>query len=265
MALEWLTRALATRVASADATHWYAVARTAHPALTPYAAFGDVLGALRERAPDGAADRDGLLRALVTEYQRAKSPSGAAVLLGACLPMLGALRRRVQGHVLGAEDLDQLVVVAFLENALRAPVRTSLSVCVWLQRRTAQRVFRVLRPLQREAQARTDRVLDELPATPPSPQARYAAEALLALGDTCADVHAVVLATVFEQETLSHYVRRVHGDAPTAERAQIYLRLKRRRAAALATLLRAGVSIPCPKTKAPGALRPSKPPRLGGT
>jgi hypothetical protein len=112
------------------------------PALAPYPEAGAVLAALGRGSALSHAERDGIVRALVSEKQASAHPLWPAMLILAFEPALRRLCLRVDAATRG-EDVEQELVGSLLEAA--ATVRVSATPLVMtLHRATARKFFRRL-------------------------------------------------------------------------------------------------------------------------
>ncbi|HEY1697942.1 MAG TPA: hypothetical protein VGG39_37540 [Polyangiaceae bacterium] len=124
-------------------------ARSRDPAL----AF-DTPGALRialcDRDPATFPQRDVLVRSVLAEHRRQSHPLWPALLIVAFSPLLMGLRRRIATSA--PTELDQALLVAFLESVERVPLRKNIAAR--LRCATERAIFRALGREQRR-QART--------------------------------------------------------------------------------------------------------------
>jgi hypothetical protein len=97
----------------------YAQARPRHRALAPYETVGALVTATARGSSLFAVDREAIHAAVVAEFQLSPEPLWQSLLLVAFTPMLVRIRARLRRP--GCEDLDQSVLLAFLEAA-RSPV-----------------------------------------------------------------------------------------------------------------------------------------------
>jgi hypothetical protein len=106
-------------VTTSRAQRVYAEARPRHRALASFETVGAIVEATSRGSSLFAADRDAVFAALVVELQQSRESLWQSLLLVAFTPMLMRLRLSVRDP--GNEDLDQSVVLAFLES-VRSPV-----------------------------------------------------------------------------------------------------------------------------------------------
>lgn len=227
----------------------FAAARAQQPALACHQDMASVLEALADEREDTYPQREALAQALLAEHRAGAGPLWTQALVAAFYPMLSRLRHRLVASSLSREDLDQLVLTAFLSALEQVPLndrkaRTALR----LRQRTERLVFRTLRRERAEQQLAA--AADELAADAaelgllepsveePPEEERETLPVLLAQlpdGALSARGREVLVATVLRRERLRDYVHRtVAGDEQTRERA--YQRLKRQRTRALQRL-----------------------------
>jgi hypothetical protein len=99
----------------------YAEARARHPALAPYASPSAVLNAVDRGSRLSLRERDVVLLAVLDERQRSPHPLWQSLLVVAFAPMLVRLRKGLRHP--GCENLDQRVLVAFVETIASFPHR----------------------------------------------------------------------------------------------------------------------------------------------
>lgn len=205
----------------------FADARRRHPALAPYPTLADVLAALADDRDQTYPERDAITQALLAEHRTSRHSLWSSVLVVAYLPMLHGLRRRLHSDFIPPDELNQIVLTAFLD-ALNEPYRDR--VAMRLRQRTTRAVFATLR---------SDLPADDAPAhiddnapidTRPSDLARLMNRAAQK-GVSHAGLE-VVENTVLRGEFLRKHVERV-GPSDKRERERMYQRLKRRRSRAL--------------------------------
>jgi hypothetical protein len=101
-----------------------------------------VLGALGNTSPLTMVERDALVRSLAARRRSSPHPRWPTLLILAFEPALRRLRRRTRWS--GAEDLDPMLVEAFLE-AVDATSLRSAAFVLSVQRATARKLFQKLR------------------------------------------------------------------------------------------------------------------------
>jgi hypothetical protein len=125
-------------------SHYQSV-REGEPAFAPYATTTALLESLSTESPLDLEQRQPIVRAAILASQRSRHPLWAAVLLCAFEPMLRNLRARVNPSspicASDRDELDQQVVVAFLETIRAARVDGEEPVFAAVRRRTAYRLF----------------------------------------------------------------------------------------------------------------------------
>jgi hypothetical protein len=216
----------------------FAKARARHECLAPYHTTADLLrGLTNERA--GHEYRDCLSRAVLREHRSRTSPVWSELLVVAYYPMLSCLRYRVIREDVPGDDLDQLLLCAFLGtieslSRLKEPNRIALH----LHRDTARALFLVLR--RQRSEALDPEELEGLASgATPSRSLEHAqacefmaGELRRTLARELADTTIEVLAaTVLGFETSSSLAERLYGDGVSQSRA--YQRIKRQRTRAL--------------------------------
>lgn len=250
MGLQQLLRALRDDLRLRGHASTYLARRASSVALTAYLDLDAVVVALDDDAPETFAERELLLRALLTEHRRAArtpphSSTWAATLIVAFAPMLGALRGRLRGEALPPDELDQLVLEGFLDALERCPLEAA-SLCARLHFDTRRFVIRALVREQRrqvaqralEARARQDDCLvlfewRTRPAPLDAEEADELAELLRAVaGDAVAPSRLqVVISTRLHGRPLQEL-----AGAEGGRSARGYARLKRERSRTLELL-----------------------------
>jgi len=212
-----------------------------HGALTVHPDVASVLAALSQDDEHSYPEREALTQAILAEHRTSHAPLWASILIVAYYPMLCRLRLRLGSDVLAYDELDQLVVTAFL-GALDdvPPAQCADRVAMRLRQHTKRRVFETLRKEHEEQRPGTDAFeLHELDADPIDPvsldtihdEAIFDLTLLLERavkeGIPPGQLE-VVAATVLRGEPLRSYVERISPD-DDAERNRMYQRLKRQR------------------------------------
>ena len=126
-------------------------ARPLEPFLEDFADAGAILDAFADQRAETYPIREALTRAVIGARQKTGSTQWSSVLMVAYFPMLSRLRHRIWGNPMPAEDLDQLVLMAFLQftNGFRLerwPDRTALRI----RQGTARILFMQLGRVQRQ-------------------------------------------------------------------------------------------------------------------
>lgn len=265
MGLPNLKQALRREVLAGMHRSLFDAAKQRHPALAGHETVLSVLAVLDGRSTKQSyAEKEALIRALLEEQQAQPHPFWATVLLVAFHPMLCRLRARLAGGGLTAQDLDQLVVTAFLEAVAVYPLggeqehtflflrrATQRLVFVWLDRE--RRELSLVQVVETRELLLIERgLLDhrrelgwpELlpqPSAPPDPEERGQLAAFLAgrlAGVLDAESLELAIATFVHGERLRTFAERACADLPIEQRGREYQRLKRRRLRTIATMRR---------------------------
>jgi len=253
------------------------LARGLQPALFRHENVLSVLAAMHDSSELRLPEQEALTRALVAEQQAHPHPFWATVLLAAFHPMLCRLRGRLAGGTVAAEDLDQLVVAAFLEAVAECPVGyqrhtvlqlrrlTQRRVFAWLAReRRQQATFRAVDPQQLQLlleQQLFEQDLDRR-GSGVGPLGTEASD-----GAECTELVAVlaehlgsefdaawlnmVVATLVHGARLRDLAARAFPDLSPAEQERAYARLKRRHTRTIAALRRLLVDLDVDEASAP--------------
>jgi hypothetical protein len=219
----------------------YSGGRARWPVLVGYATPRDVLHALADERPERYPEREALTRTLLAEHRQRTATLWSSMLVVAYYPMLSRLRYRAAGSGIHRDDLDQLVLTAFLTAIDEIPFEEKRDrIALRLRQRTQRILFGLVRR-ERNTDllvSEVDEMLQEHADPRPSPaeecEAFDGANALLERVErlcrseflpTALDV---IVATVVHEEQLQHYVERVvPGD--DVQRRRAYERLKRQR------------------------------------
>lgn len=217
----------------------YRAGRARRMALRPYHGPMGVLQALSRSCREQYPLRDALTRALLVEHRQHDCALWSQMLTVAYYPMLRKLRFRASVEPLFADDIDQQVLMGFMQalDAVGAHPKRG-HVALQLRQRTERAVFEALRRLQSPEVRLEDEELelhepvDEHASPLQACQDQAATDALLSqLEHFCLDpnpVRDLVLATVVEDEPLHRYVERVVTGG-VEHRRRVYERLKRQR------------------------------------
>lgn len=218
-------------------------AQRRHPTLKKYDSPGAVIDFLNDVKIRRFALKDLLTQVLIAEHKQRRASFWTSVLLAAYYPMLLTLRCRIRGQGMSPEDLDQLVITAFL-TALDELVLTQKRnrTALLLRRNTARSVFGALRQGQKELEqkrALTKLLKDQDGILPLSDQKTSFSElntsdvARLMLeishGIIPRDRVEVVIATYLHGEPLKDYVHRTELCEPGQDPTRTYQRIKRER------------------------------------
>lgn len=215
------------------------------PALAEHADIGSVLAALAKETEESYPAREALTRAMLEEQRESGKPLWSSALLLAYYPMLSRLRHRLVTTTVTSEELDQVVVAAFLTAVNEVPLDLD-RLPMRLRQRTERQVFSYLRKEREECSPRADAAnLDTMGAEcvqrlhPQRHDDTFLDLSLLLERAASQGVHPrsleVVEATVLHRELLRSYVERV-GPEDEVERERAYQRLKRQRTRALKRL-----------------------------
>lgn len=222
----------------------FARAAQRRPALGAHDGLPSVLGSLGDESEAAYPAREALSLALLQEHRETGDTLWSSVLLLAYYPMLSRLRHRLVTSALSREELDQVVLTAFLVAVDEVPLHRD-RLPMRLRQRTERQVFQVLRRLRSEhAPLASAEELARL-ACDPFEGRRHADthEGLLDLVVLLDRAEArgelsglsVVEATVLGREELRTYVDRLVPEDET-ERERTYQRLKRQRSRAMSRL-----------------------------
>lgn len=220
------------------------IGRARHPALAPHEGVASVLAALADDREHTYPDRDALTRTLLAEHRESGDALWASMLLVAYYPMLSRLRHRLVCDTVPRDELDQVVVTAFLGAISELSLLDHADrIALRLRQRTERQVFAFLRK-EREQQhpsATSDELatlgaeITETGRTATTDEALLDVTLLLERaaheGLSKAGIE-VIEATVLRRERLRSYVERVAPD-DDVERERMYQRLKRQRTRAL--------------------------------
>lgn len=210
----------------------YEAGRARRPELAPYATTTALLSALKLSSSLSYDDRDAITLALIAEQQSEAHPLWQTLLLAAFEPMLRRLRARVGG----GDEIEQAIVVAFLDAIQKLALHHPPShAALYLRRATERAVFAKLRV----ERARPEHVsIDEVEVPDPSAFAPddHAEEIKstdvmrLAL-DEASDPELVrmLMATSAGNERLCDYVETTYAALSKSERRTKYLCLQKRR------------------------------------
>jgi hypothetical protein len=235
MTLSTTLDSIKKNVTSSHAERVYARARPQHRALAPYETVGALIDATSRGSSLFAIDREALLVVLVTELQRSPETLWQSLLLVAFTPMLVRIRTSLRDP--GNQDLDQSVLLAFLESA-RSPVCRSY-VARNLRLLTQSRIFAERR---REHRAPEMEVFEE--ATHPGDPFGVEAEQRAAAAEVVRIIEAeggeelreLLMTTYGDDESVKAHVARAYADCDEKTRARACKRLRRARLEVFAKL-----------------------------
>ncbi len=242
-----LIEPLRKEVVSARHQRSYDDARCRREGLVDLFTVPDLLALLGEGRVNDYVRKDLATRGLLAEYQRSGDSFWSSLLLVAYFPMLSRLRHRIWGNCVGQDDLDQLVIIAFLGVCRDYDLdRYDSYTIVRLRQLTQKRVFKELRQVQGEQNQQRD--LEQLARdigdfdpfkeskSPPSPpEIEGMAEALFDLAEDWLPPHNIelIVATILYREPLRKYVVRVEPEEVVDHAERVYQRYKRRRTRAV--------------------------------
>jgi hypothetical protein len=240
---KWLVAGMRRDAVSARYRRQYAEAQQRNDCLSRYQATVDVLQVLSSERVAQAAERDSLTRALVEEHRRRKSALWSTMLVAAYYPMLSCLRHRIVTDYYTRDELDQLVLCAFLETLDTVSLEGSaVRVALRLRRDTARALFWTMDHERSKESLSND--FEELASSVGSSSSIEQERATqLVFGDLyrCVggeltdEVLGTILATVLGGEATRSYARHI-GSGDPGEVERFYERLKRQRSRALLLL-----------------------------
>ncbi|MGI5865791.1 MAG: hypothetical protein ACOX6T_27555 [Myxococcales bacterium] len=223
------------------------VGRARHPALAPHEGVASVLAALADDREHTYPERDALTRTLLAEHRESGDALWASMLLVAYYPMLSRLRHRLVCDTVPRDELDQVVVTAFLGAiSVLSLLDHADRIALRLRQRTERQVFAFLRKEREQQRPSADpeelamfgTETIEVRRLPTTDEELFDLALLLEraaeLGIPRASIE-VVAATVLRRELLRSYVDRVAPD-DDLERERMYQRLKRQRTRVLRRL-----------------------------
>jgi hypothetical protein len=111
--------------------------------IAAHADAASVLAMLDDEAEGTYPAREVLMKALIAEHRATRASVWASLLLGAFKPMLVRLRNRLVSDTVPGDELDQLVITAFLVSLTDVPLTDRLPMR--LRQRTERQVFAFLR------------------------------------------------------------------------------------------------------------------------
>ncbi|MGO8992423.1 MAG: hypothetical protein ACLQVI_03785 [Polyangiaceae bacterium] len=248
MSLSTLLDQLKKTLSNAQTERTYSQARSRHRALQPYESIGALVAVTARGSSIFAIDREAILAAIVAELQLSPERLWQPLLLVAFTPML--IRIRASLGRPGSEDLDQSVLLAFLEAA-RSPVCRSY-VARNLRLLTQARLFAERR---REHRAVELLVFDE--ETHPcdlfgedaagstcearsAPKAHHQAAAAelvrIIEAEGGEELRELLLTTYGDDDSVREFVDRAYADSDDVVRARASKRLRRARKQVFAKL-----------------------------
>jgi hypothetical protein len=249
-------------------------------ALAAHTTAFSVLGVLNDELIDAHSEKDALTLALLDEYRESPTrgetgPTASyptTLLLAAFIPMLRRLRSSIVPGSLDREDLDHLVIEAFLSAARAIPLDGRTRLPLRLKSRTRRAVFRYLGTHQL-GRRKLDHLAEEVSAdgkrTPFDRRRRHGQrdsidpEEAASLAKLLVDRFGgsveqsqldLVIATLLHGESLLGIIQQQHPDLQPADRERLYQRIKRQHSRTILRLQKIwrGVEIVCPLPKAGG-------------
>ena len=216
--------------------------RAKQPALAAHVSAASVLAMLDDEAEGTYPTREALTKALILEHRASRAEVWSSLLLGAFRPMLVRLRNRLFADTVPGDELDQLVMTAFLVALNDVPIIDRLPMR--LRQRTERQVFAVLRKEREhrhpdiDVEALEHVEPDERTPSEPTDAELYDLALLIqraideGISTSGLDV---VEATVVRRELLRAYVDRI-APGVGVDRERLYQRLKRQRSRAMQRL-----------------------------
>jgi hypothetical protein len=233
-------------VLSATHRHAFEAGGTRESALASHPDVASLLAMLDDEAEGTYPERERLTKAIIAEHRESGAALWASILLGAFKPMLVRLRNRLVSDTVPCDELDQLVVTAFLGALAELPITESTDrVAMRLRQRTERQVFAFLRKEREHRHPGID--VEELEHLDPDALAPRRARTDEELYDLALLIQRavqegistsgldVVEATVLRREVLRAYVERLEPVDEVA-RERLYQRLKRQRSRAMRRL-----------------------------
>jgi len=223
----------------------YERGRAATPWLEPFTTVESLLHMLEDTRAETYPLRDGLARALMALHRTATSGLWSSLLLAAYQPLVRRLRGRINPGVLSNDDVDSIVLSAFMEAITKLPLDVPQEYTAKrLKGRTERYVFDKLR--KERGQPVSTPGLDELMPEDSAfvePDERAGDSWIVArrdlfhlAGDRIAhETMNLVIDTYEEPEALRQHIERMQI-ADAAERERAYQRLKKQRTRALRRL-----------------------------
>ena len=214
------------------------------PALAGHPSVPAVLAAFDDERDETYPSRDALTRALLAQYQASTNSLWASLLLVAYYPMLSRLRLRLNDNPFPVDELDQVVVLAFLTTLAEFPLaEVTDRVPMRIRQGTQRQVFdrlrkeRALLPMAMPEEDDDELEDSSRPPRPQQPLLSSEEEEMIDLslllrraartGFSWGGLE-VVSATVLKREPLADYVDRLCPE-DALEHGRLYERLKRRR------------------------------------
>ncbi len=259
MKLFQIIAALKDEVVSERGIRLFETAKAQHPALADHASVASLIRLLGQDDPSTYSVKEAAIRVILAKHRRGKERFWSSLLIVVFGPMLCRLRGRVLADGYDCDDLDQMVLFAFLLSAKKVRLNDGRGrLCMYLRQVTQRRVFTWLKEEQRRAEtvAFIEPVVlsENAPAVWPVPgmikrtrarrlkhdddEAHALAELLREkAGEVVApDKLELVIATAIQGESMRGYVRRHHGDLDQEGIKRAYQRIKKQRNRTVAQL-----------------------------
>lgn len=232
--------------ALAAPTRYFEKARSRHSALAAFESIAAVFKAFADDRAESYPERETLTRALLLESRASDDTIWVSILLVAYYPMLSRLRYRLVSNHLARDELDQLVLAAFVEVLRNVPLDEGTDrLAMRLRQGTQRLVFAALRKEHEEQhfplmpdEVVSLRAEDPFSTAHEQGHSRLDLAMLLKLAVEAGipkSTLEVISATMLRRELLRNYVERI-GPADDRERERLYQRLKRQRTRTLVRL-----------------------------
>lgn len=232
--------------ALAAPSRYFEEARSRQAALEAFDNIAAVFKAFADDRAESYPEREALTRALLLESRASDDALWVSILLVAYYPMLSRLRHRLVSNHLARDELDQLVLAAFVEVLRDVPLDEDTDrLAMRLRQGTQRLVFAALRKEHEEQhfplmpdEAVSLRAEDPFSSTHERGQSRLDLAMLLKIALEAGIPQnnlELISATMLRRELLRSYVERI-GPADHRERERLYQRLKRQRTRTLMRL-----------------------------
>jgi|WetSurMetagenome_2_1015567.scaffolds.fasta_scaffold30422_2 hypothetical protein len=119
--------------------------RAACETISSFETIADLMDALRRRSEKTAAQREQLTRAVIQLFRRTRDRLWSSVLVVLYYPLLCSVRKQLVGGRLGSDDLDQLVLDAFMTALAEPSLDKYQNVAFGIWQLTRRRIFETLR------------------------------------------------------------------------------------------------------------------------
>ena len=259
MKLFRIISALEGEVTEASGVSHFDGGRRRQVALAGYESAGAMLAFLGRDDSDAYKQKEATVRAILAEHRAGLNGYWTSLLLAAFGPMLCRLRGRIFPDDFDGDDLDQMVIFAFLTAAGGERIDNGRGrLCLRLRQATERRVFSWLRGEKRAREMvefiEPGALCENESASWPVPgmikrqrlrnlkhdpeETRQLGQLLRARVGSAVerDNLDLVIATAIGQETVREYTDRHHPGLPPMARERAYQRIKRRRNRTIARL-----------------------------